>query len=671
MERVFVVFALVATGIYASISNGRDMYKTGVYYALTVSPTDNDDLAGGYMTGSLCSYDRPTLATSVSFVTMRENLPVTNHNSTLQTLHEVTGHVTAALGEDTSNHTRFTASDGGLYVGQGDLSLADHFGFAVAISDYWLFTASLLENGEPGAIYVYFRAFTEYVFYQKIQGASGLIGAFSDFDPISDANANPWNFINKPGFNRLHTDREHFFIGDANAVDSISRSTGALHIYTLQDSTNDMVHNPLWELTQTIYGDPPSESSEDTEFGAFFDAYGNYLLVGASEPPKTVDGEELINTGAVYVYEKNALSGTWERVQKVTSPAGYPFRNDTNLGESFETPRIFTNRVAIGARTFGNDTVGFCSGRVYLYNLDRSDSEIVYTDTYLSLYDNPDQPLNETTEFAFFGYILDFDREWLAVGAPGEVRDSASTDEIEQQGRVLFYIWDGETYVFAQEVEGSLGHAGDNFGQSVSCDFGICAISAPRTRSNNATNAVQGVTYTFELLSGVWTEIETTEHNNPNTTISLGSAQIADVHYPWIAIGGLTQENPEDPAEQGAGAIVACALRPVLHYVPGPAPGADYFCYNTTSDLYPGESFEGEIYVQIYAIEGTTEGNGATVTADLLNSILTANSSKTNQVLSAISLSLLAVAAVLVGTAVTMMIQARRRHSSRQRKRRS
>ncbi len=636
----------------AQVSNGYDMYKTGVYYALTVSPTDNDvGVAATSLTASLCSYDRPTLATSVEFLPMRESLPVTNHNSSLVTLDELTGAIEVTLGDDLANSSILTATDGGLYIGLNDLSLADHFGFTVAISDYWLFTTSLLENGSPGAIYVYFRAFDRYNFYQKIEAAGGLVGAFSDFDPISDANANPWNFINKPGFTRIHVDREHFFIGDANGLDALSRSTGSLDIYTRQDSTNDLVHNPLWELTQTIYGDPPTDSGDDTAFGAYFDAYGNFLLVGAAEQPYVDQNDtEIINSGAVYVYRKNALTARWERTQKLTSPEGFPFRNDTFLGESFETPRIFTNRVAIGARTFGNDTTGYCSGRVYLYDLNRQTSELDYSDVYLSLYDSDTINNTESTEFSFFGYAIDMDQRWLIVGAPGEVRDGANTTEIEQRGQVLIYDWTGYTYDFYQHLEGSLGHTGDNFGQSISCDNGLCLISAPRTFIPGSGSQLQGVTYTFEFDGLDWIETKITMHNNSRSVISLGSSQIADVHWPWMVIGGMTQANPLDSDEQGAGFAIACPARPILHYTPGPAPGSDFFCYNTTSDAFPGESFEGEIYVEIYMSETQAETNAPALQSDLINALL---SSSTN---TALCRTLQILTFIFAGLAVLMIV---------------
>ena len=275
-------------------------------------------------------------------------------------------------------------------------------------------------------------------------------------------------------------------------------------------------------------------------------------------------------------------------------------------------PIVYLNRAAISAFTYSSTSSGDCSGRVYVYGLNRATSTWSHTSQVLDMYDKPSQASVPTPNH-FFGIGISMYGKWMAIGAPGRQIDGGT---VTIRGSVYFYEYDGTQWQFRQSVQGSLGHVGDTFGQSISLHERWCSVTAPETTNPGTTTTTKGVTYLFELNEDPggdgWGEIHRVLHGNPSSTLSMDSNQISALFRPWWLVGALSQPHREDPDLQGAGSAQALPIMPILHYTSGPLPGSDFFCYNVTNRAGT-QSGEGLIHVHTYAQEAVGIGAGAII----------------------------------------------------------
>lgn len=598
MKLIQSILFISLFGFATSLLTERDIYSTIVRLPIVIDPTENDLKVNGHVNVTLCTYDPPSLG-QVTIYESFENVQTVNHVSGM-TLDDETGALVSPTDIEELGTVQYIleSTDGGFAAASNNLQISDYFGFAVAITNNWAFVPSLVEDETVGAFYVYQRNGMRWEFFQKIESPAGLVGASAIFDPQEHGDENPWNFLNKPGFQTVSVDREHFFLGTADYTNSDFEEVGAVFIYEYSDVSDPVIQRSEWILNETIEGPGlPDNENFTTRFGTWYHGFGNYLAIGSEENNVTINGTFIRNTGAIYIYRKSILNG-WEFRQKLTGPEGTPFRSDINQGEAFQNPVISFNRLYAGAPRYSSESTGYCSGRVYKYTLDRQAGEYNYDSRYFDLYDNPDQAQNETTANSFFGHSISVTGPWLVIGAPGSVSDMTRST---LRGQAHVYKWNGTAYNFFQKLEGSEGHVGDNFGQSINCDHGFCTITAPR---NNITEigqeTTQSISYIFEYIGTEWVEIEQVYHRNPLVLIYFGSTKISDIYYPWFLGGAFTRTNPNNPDIEGAGSARIFPLRPLILYDTNAYVGVDHWCYNVTSDRVPDESAEGHVVVDVY-----------------------------------------------------------------------
>ena len=239
-----------------------------------------------------------------------------------------------------------------------------------------------------------------------------------------------------------------------------------------------------------------SDGLAEDRFGAAVavSGQGNAVAVGAS----LGDAGAVADTGAVYVYERNAAGVITET--KLTA-------SDAAAIDNFGTAlAISDGTLVVGA--FGNDDAGIVSGSAYLF---RRNAAGVFVERKLTA---SDAALGD-----FFGESVAIDGATVVVGA--DMDDAVGLDE----GSVYVYQPDGAGGFVETKVTASDAAAGDKFGGSVAFDNGVLVVGAVG-KADGGT--LSGAVYIYRNVAGVIVE----------TKVTAGDAAMFDQFGHSVAISG-------------------------------------------------------------------------------------------------------------------------------------
>ncbi len=306
---------------------------------------------------------------------------------------------------------------------------------------------------------------------------------------------------------------ESYIVVGAPSDDSLGDNSGSVYVYNWNEGEYEEI---------VLY----AQDGEPLDFfGSSVAIEGNYIVVGASGDD--INGNA---SGIVYVYHYNGVS--YDIINLVASEGvsndffgesvsidgsnivvgGHYVANDGTdsicayvyrwNGTSFDEFKLITSdrssggywgssvaidgdNVVVGAA--GDDINGSMSGSIYLYHWNGS----FYDKTKLA-------PLDDGTEYDYFGASVAIDEDNIVVGAPG---DDINGD---MSGIVYVYRWNGSMY---DEIRlcASDGAGGDYFGCSVAIDGDYIAVGAWGKDENGSDS---GCAYVFHWNGSSYDEFK-------------------------------------------------------------------------------------------------------------------------------------------------------------------
>ncbi|MEX1025302.1 MAG: hypothetical protein WD226_09515 [Planctomycetota bacterium] len=208
-------------------------------------------------------------------------------------------------------------------------------------------------------------------------------------------------------------------------------------------------------------------------FGQSVGVSGDSIVVGAYQAD-----EGASNAGAAYVFEFTA--GSWNQAQKLT--ASIP---DVS-GFFGSAVAIEGDTLAVGAHRVDGTTPD--EGAVYVF--ERTGS--IWNET---------QKLSasDATQFQLFGRAVALSGDVLVAGAHLDASAGNAS------GAAYVFARSGGTWSETQKLVASDASAGDRFGFAVDVDGARLVVGA---YEDDSSGSEVGSVYVFDLVGGVWTEVE-------------------------------------------------------------------------------------------------------------------------------------------------------------------
>ncbi len=210
-------------------------------------------------------------------------------------------------------------------------------------------------------------------------------------------------------------------------------------------------------------------------FAVDVDIWGDHIIIGSSHA--TINGND--NQGATYVFYKNG--NTWIEQAKLTADDGM---TDYFFGE---TVAIDDDYIVVGSRfatVNGNDN----QGAVYVFQ--RTGSTWNQVAKLIG---------NDGEEGDSFGYDIDIDGKYVAIGAPfKDINGNIA------QGMVYIFRRTGLNWNQLSTILASDGDISDYFGECLHLHNDRLAIGAPYKDIGGNNN--QGAVYFYHYTGGNWVE---------------------------------------------------------------------------------------------------------------------------------------------------------------------
>jgi hypothetical protein len=247
--------------------------------------------------------------------------------------------------------------------------------------------------------------------------------------------------------------------GDTALIGAPPAGAGAGAVYVFE---RDAVSG-VWSEAQKLDGAPLGAKA----FGASIALEGELAVIGA---PLSDAGLEL-GAGAVYVFERDTVSGVWNGIDPALAPPSVALAGD-QLGRSVA---LSGDTIAVGARFADSDPATdplSNEGAVYLFKADAGSGE--WTQAAKLVADAP-------RASDLFGARLALDGNELLVGAPLADLDSVTDPNTDEGAAFAFYrssVTGSWRLTPVRIVPAGLA-AGDNFGPSLALSRGTGLIGAP------------------------------------------------------------------------------------------------------------------------------------------------------------------------------------------------
>ncbi len=258
-------------------------------------------------------------------------------------------------------------------------------------------------------------------------------------------------------------------------------STGAVYLYQKVGEK--------WDLVQKLYSVNPEVLGY---FGFDVAIEGSTLVVGAYNEDGL--GGNLINSGAVYVYEMT-MSGSWQGVQKLVAP-------DQSQADFFGfTVALSQDRILIGAPKQNHDLSGQneLTGAGAAYVFERQNGIWDFSQKLIASDRNMDDE---------FGKFLDISNNYIIIGAEdqdqGFAFDAGAAYIFEYDASIN--SWNEKQQLFASDAT-----AFKDFGWDVAIDGdnALVGASSEILRPDGSTGANTGAIYAFHRSEqGIWLETQ-------------------------------------------------------------------------------------------------------------------------------------------------------------------
>lgn len=280
--------------------------------------------------------------------------------------------------------------------------------------------------------------------------------------------------------------------GNTAAVVAVSdggNGTGAVYLYNAQEN---------WRLTTELY----SRFDAD-DFGKYIVLNNNILIVSADR-----DDEQGIDSGAVYVFERNPSSQLqpWQQTARITAL-------DAQAGDRFGNAiALYNDILYIGAPNHGQ-------GKVYMFSRNNEPGQWQLLDSI-----NPADP-----QALRFGAAIAQDRGVLVIGAPLTdandelVPEAKRSTQLNQQRQSRFAISKGDTVdpgvesgaIFVYEnkdgvwqeiarLGASNRETGDHLGAQIAIEQDVIVASVKQKDVFDDLRA--GALYVYNKHDGRWQE---------------------------------------------------------------------------------------------------------------------------------------------------------------------
>lgn len=298
----------------------------------------------------------------------------------------------------------------------------------------------------------------------------------------------------------------------AVAADLRNGREGATYLYRHDGSS--------WVEEQIVVGS--GAVGQDDEFGRPIELDGDVLAATC-----VFDDDEGEDAGAVYLFEYDPSLGTWAEVDKLAP-------DDLTVGASFGSGLDLDGNLLVAA---GPNFAGTVSGagKVYIYRFDGTDWLLEQT-----LEDDP------PALSARYGFQVRTWGGWIAVSAR-QADTPAGTDS----GKVVLYRFDGDQWVFHEELVPRTVGAFDQVGAKLGIDGGLLATYAPGT---DLLFDNVGTVFTYRWTGSSWVEGPRIESPRPEATLSFGNG--LSVHDGRVVIGGPFEDH-SGIVNPGAGVIAS------------------------------------------------------------------------------------------------------------------
>jgi len=300
-------------------------------------------------------------------------------------------------------------------------------------------------------------------------------------------------------------------VGVPDNTDVIDPATGLLvpgndvgSVYVFQVDPND----GSWNRDEILVASDPIFNAF---FGQSVDASkipGSddlYLVVGApgarSPSPSTGSPDEI--TGGAYVFKRDAATGVWSEVQKLTytddGPATNGILSNRALDEFGTSVGIDGRNIVIGAPNDTRSANEFETGAIYIFETPGIGSDWVQVGGTIT---NPSSSTAVANGASFdrFGQSVAIADGLIIAGSPNaEVANPSAPDGLVKAGAAFIYrqdangSWDvnNPQQIIASDTRSTaqqLGEDGDLFGTSVDIVEGFAIVGAP---GNNITESTQ------------------------------------------------------------------------------------------------------------------------------------------------------------------------------------
>jgi len=342
--------------------------------------------------------------------------------------------------------------------------IGDFFGYSVSMSGNYAVVGAYKEDGpddntrwQSGAVYIY-----------KLNETSGLWEE-TQIIRASDARESREQDAHGGGWFGWDVDMEDGkLIVGTKCKWSPQRFTGGAYIYELNEASG------LWEETAILEA---SDKNTDDFFGESVAIKGNRAIVGAC-----CVNHFARNTGAAYIFEKDAASGKWKEA-KVFHASDYHSLDYAGISVDIagDFAIVGAHREDGGPMYLAED-----AGAVYVLKRDAegnwNENQILYT-SVLADYDN-------------FGLSIALEGDYAVIGCHG--KEGISDSSVKNAGAVYVFQKDetgkySEKYILqASDIKNS-----NKLGRPVAISNGIILASSPYKTVNGVSG--YGAVYSFDI----------------------------------------------------------------------------------------------------------------------------------------------------------------------------
>lgn len=308
---------------------------------------------------------------------------------------------------------------------------------------------------------------------------------------------------------------------NANGADSL-QDAGAVYIFVRASTGN-------WLQVQKITA---SDRESSAVFGNSVSVSENYAIIGASSENKNAFGNDsLDNAGAAYMLERNASTGQWSEIQKLTA-------SDREAADLFGySVSISGNYAIIGTNAedenvFGNDSLNN-AGAAYIFK--RNSVGKWKEQRKLTASDREAGDL--------FGLSVSIHGDYSIVGAPVEEEDTSDANTFTLAGSAYIYKLDEAcNWHEMQKIVASDRDSNSYFGFSTDI-YGNHAIVGSPIKGVSGVDSMKGAAYIFRMEnSSNWVEQQKLTAFNRDSVDLFGISVSLTEHY---AMAGAYYEDED------------------------------------------------------------------------------------------------------------------------------